>query len=267
MSSTVMRPLAKNSPLRNTVGTAMTSRLSASCLNAAPSIIVWDTPGFSTLIMLSACTTSGQLWQLRLTNVSNRYSPRSARIRSMTSGSAFGGLPLTWSKARTKDENSCPVGTPANTTPVSSPGRFTLKDGVRWSRASSTRMRGDMPATSRMSSVISRETGSSPALTFSTTSPSSSRRYCSSCALISASSAMANPLDLAHQVEARLQRRFAFLPLGGAHFARMAAHVLRGLDLVDQGARIAADAFGGHFHGLDHAVRVDEEGGAVRHPG
>ena len=33
-------------------------------VNRAPSMAVWVLPGFSTLIRLSACTTSGQFWQL-----------------------------------------------------------------------------------------------------------------------------------------------------------------------------------------------------------
>ncbi len=60
--STVMRPLANVSPPRNTVGTAITWRCSASSLNTAPSMATWLMFGFSTLMTFSACTTSGQFW-------------------------------------------------------------------------------------------------------------------------------------------------------------------------------------------------------------
>src|SRR5690606_31422023 len=69
--------------------------------------------------------------------------------------------------------------------------------------------------------------------------------------------------DLADQVERRGQRLGAFLPFGGADFARMGRHVLRGLDLAQQFLGVAADAFGGDLDGLDDAVRIDDEGAAV----
>jgi hypothetical protein len=47
------------------VGTAMILRSLTSSWNRAPSIMVLVMPGFSTAIRLSACTTSGQLWQDR----------------------------------------------------------------------------------------------------------------------------------------------------------------------------------------------------------
>ena len=43
----------------------------------------------------------------------------------------------------------------------------------------------------------------------------------------------------------------------------MRGHVLGSLDLAQQIARIAADAFGGDFHGLNHALRIDDEGAAI----
>jgi hypothetical protein len=59
----VMRPWPKGWPFRKTLGTAMIWRALTSSWNSAPSIITLSTPGFSTAIRLSACTTSGQLWQ------------------------------------------------------------------------------------------------------------------------------------------------------------------------------------------------------------
>ena len=61
--SRVMRPWSNTSPSRNTVGTAMTWRSSTSSWNRAPSIATWVMFGFSTLMRLRACTTSGQFWQ------------------------------------------------------------------------------------------------------------------------------------------------------------------------------------------------------------
>ena len=63
ISSSVMRPWPKAAPFRYTVGTAMILRASTSSWNSAPSIITLSMPGLSTAIRLSACTTSGQLWQ------------------------------------------------------------------------------------------------------------------------------------------------------------------------------------------------------------
>ena len=59
-----MRPGSNTSPLRNTVGTAITWRASTSSWNSAPSMAVWVMLGLRTLIRLSACTTSGQFWQV-----------------------------------------------------------------------------------------------------------------------------------------------------------------------------------------------------------
>ena len=63
ISASSMRPWPKRSPFRNTVGTPMMPRASISFWNTPPSIAVCVMRGFSTLIRLSACTTSGQLWQ------------------------------------------------------------------------------------------------------------------------------------------------------------------------------------------------------------
>ena len=59
-----MRPLPNIWPFTKTVGTAMIWRASTSDLNSPPSMATWRTRGFSTAIRLSACTTSGQLWQV-----------------------------------------------------------------------------------------------------------------------------------------------------------------------------------------------------------
>ena len=73
------------------MGTAMTCRASTSGWNNAPSIMVVRTFGFSTAIRFSACTTSGQFWQLSETKTSNLKSPCSAWICSITAASTFGG--------------------------------------------------------------------------------------------------------------------------------------------------------------------------------
>src|SRR3546814_8458654 len=74
-------------------------------------------------------------------------------------------------------------------------------------------------------------------------------------------------LDLADQVQRRLQGLLAFLPLGRADLARVRGDVLRGLDLAQQLQRVAADALGGDLDGLDDALRVDDEGAAVGQAG
>ncbi len=89
--STVMRPLANVSVPRNTVGTAITRRCSASSLNTAPSMATWLMFGFSTLMTFSACTTSGQFWQVSEKNVSKWWLPSIARICSATSFETRGG--------------------------------------------------------------------------------------------------------------------------------------------------------------------------------
>ncbi len=48
------------------MGTAITWRRSTSAWNRPPSITVTCTAGLRIAISDSACTTSGQLWQLRL---------------------------------------------------------------------------------------------------------------------------------------------------------------------------------------------------------
>src|SRR5690606_12014388 len=74
---------------------------------------------------------------------------------------------------------------------------------------------------------------------------------------------VAGCLDLANQVEGRSQSGFAFLPLGRADFTRVGSDVLGSLDLAQQVGSVTADAFGGDFHSLDDAFRVNDEGAAV----
>ena len=62
--SRLIRPESNSSPLTNTVGTAITWRASTSAWNSAPSMAVCLIRGLSTLIRFSACTTSGQFWQV-----------------------------------------------------------------------------------------------------------------------------------------------------------------------------------------------------------
>ncbi|MNT69437.1 hypothetical protein D3C72_2077570 [compost metagenome] len=66
ISSIVMRPEPKTWPFKNTMGTAMISRSVTSCWKAPPSITVVLTLGLTMAMSDSACTTSGQLWQVRL---------------------------------------------------------------------------------------------------------------------------------------------------------------------------------------------------------
>ena len=66
----------------------------------------WEIRGFTTLIRLSAWTTSGQFWHDSEKNVSNRKWPSSPRTRSSSSGSAVEGWPPTCSRASTNDVNS-----------------------------------------------------------------------------------------------------------------------------------------------------------------
>jgi hypothetical protein len=64
-----MRPLTEGLPLRNTHGHGHDLARSTSSWNRPPSMATWRTRGLSTAIRLSACTTSGQLWQVRLIQV------------------------------------------------------------------------------------------------------------------------------------------------------------------------------------------------------
>ena len=66
--------------------------------------------------------------------------------------------------------------------------------------------------------------------------------------------------DLADQVQRRSQGLFAFLPLGRAHFARMRGDVLGRLELAQGFGDVAGDRVVVDFQGLDHAVRIDDEG-------
>jgi hypothetical protein len=64
ISSMPMRPWPNGWPLRKTEGTAMILRAATSSWNKAPSMVTARMRGFSAAITLTACTTSGQLWQL-----------------------------------------------------------------------------------------------------------------------------------------------------------------------------------------------------------
>ncbi len=136
----------------------MTWRASTSSWNSAPSIATWRMRGLSTAIRFSACTTSGQLWQVSDMYVSNAKSPSSAWICSMTSGSSFGGWPPACSSASTSDVNSWPIGIAANRTPMSWPARLIENDGRLASVPSCrTRSSGLSIAISSSSSRISPE--------------------------------------------------------------------------------------------------------------
>jgi hypothetical protein len=60
-----MRPEPNTVPFRKTMGTAMISRALTSSWKAPPSITVVADLRVQMAMRLSACTTSGQLWQLR----------------------------------------------------------------------------------------------------------------------------------------------------------------------------------------------------------
>lgn len=68
--------------------------------------------------------------------------------------------------------------------------------------------------------------------------------------------------DLADQVQRRLEGGLAFLPLGRAHLARVRGHVLGGLHLAHQFARVATDAVVVDLTGFDDSLGVDQEGSA-----
>src|SRR5690606_15383668 len=68
-------------------------------------------------------------------------------------------------------------------------------------------------------------------------------------------------LDLADQIERGRERLSAFLPGRRADFTRVGADVLRGLDLANEFGCVAADAFAGDLHQLDHAIGIDHERG------
>ena len=64
ISSRSIRPWPKCSPFRKIIGTASTWRSATSFWYSPPSITTLWMRGFSTAIRFSACTTSGQLWQV-----------------------------------------------------------------------------------------------------------------------------------------------------------------------------------------------------------
>ena len=91
----------------------------------------WRMRGFSTAIRFSACTTSGQLWQVKDIQVSNTRSASSDWICSITSASTLGGWPPACSSASTSEVNSWPIGTAAKRTPMSTPTRVIWNEGRR----------------------------------------------------------------------------------------------------------------------------------------
>src|SRR5271169_3711670 len=66
--------------------------------------------------------------------------------------------------------------------------------------------------------------------------------------------------NLADQIQGRRQSLSSGSPFRRTHFARMRSHVLGGFHLAQQFLRVASDAVVVHFHDLDHALRVDDEG-------
>ena len=131
ISSTVMRPEANTWPLRKTMGTAMISRRSTSSWKAPPSMTVVLTFGFRMAMSDSACTTSGQLWQLRDMKTSKWKSPSRPRMLSSVSAVSLGGWPPVQSKASTSEVNSWPSGRPAKRSEVSAPVRCSENEGLR----------------------------------------------------------------------------------------------------------------------------------------
>ena len=170
ISVSSMRPLPNGWPFRKTSGTARIWRSSTSFWNRPPSIATWRMRGFSTAIRLIACTTSGQLWQVRLIQVSNTRSASSDLIWSICSCSIFGGWPPACSSASTSDVNSWPIGMAANVTPMSAPARVIWNDGRRAACPSKRAVSsGDSAATSVISSRISCAAGLSSSDAISST--------------------------------------------------------------------------------------------------
>jgi len=167
--SMVMRPWSNASPLRNTVGTAITWRSFTSSWNSAPSMATCLMLGLTTLIRFSACTVSGQLWQDSDMKVSKRYSPSRLRTCSSSSGAALDGWPPTCSRASTSEVNSWPSGMPAKRTCTSVPTRLIAKEGLRASwpvrlrltLSDSEAMSSSSPASSCEAALSSREATSS----------------------------------------------------------------------------------------------------------
>src|SRR5690606_41181392 len=210
--------------------------------------------------------TTGQLWQVKLTYVSKWYSPSRFLICSMIASSTFGGLPLTCSNANTSDVNSSPSGTPAKTMPVSSPTRFTLKLGVLSNSAFSTLIFGERAVNSSIRDSISLDTLSSPALTFSSTSPSIKSRYWESCAFKDSSNIISIYsleyyllLNFSYKIKAWLKRFSAFFPFCWAYFTRMFTDILSSFDFLNECACVTADTASVNFYSLDDDVRVDKK--------
>jgi len=85
---------------------------------------------------LSACTTSGQLWQESEMKVSKCSFVSMRLICSITSASTLGGWPPDCSSASTSEVNSWPIGRPAKRMRCASPGRPMEKEGRRASMPS-----------------------------------------------------------------------------------------------------------------------------------
>ncbi len=74
-------------------------------------------------------------------------------------------------------------------------------------------------------------------------------------------------LDCTDEVEARLQRLCAGLPLCRANFIAVFRDELQGLHAAEEFVRITTDISGNDFVGNDFAFRVDDEGAAFRETG
>ncbi len=149
-----MRPESNISPPWNTIGTAITWRCSTSCWNAPPSITVVLIFGLTMAISASACTTSGQLWQVSDMYTSKANSPSTALMPSITSCATFGGWPPVHSRVSTSDSNSWPSGRPAKRTPWLSPSRAITNDGRRASLPVVSRLILPLPAATMSASRL-----------------------------------------------------------------------------------------------------------------
>src|SRR6185437_9755043 len=199
-------------------------------------------------------------------NVSKARSPSRRRARSRRSAGTVDGWPPTWRTARTSELSSWPPGTPAKRTRSPVASLDTANDGRRASPSPrTTEMASDRPATSSRNRLSRADSSPSSREATSSTGRLMREKWDRSWSARVASSTSASS-DLADEVEGRRQGLVALVPLGRAHLAGVLADVLAGPDLAEELAGVPADALGGHLHGLDHTVGVDEEGGPVGQP-
>ena len=123
------RPMWSSCPLAKTAGTACMFNRATSSWKSAPSIISLFTLLFFKAMMLSACTTSGQLVHVNDTYVCSLISPLRLAIRLlMASSGRFLPLPSALRTAKRSEVNSCPLGMPRKEMPTGCPSFKSEKD-------------------------------------------------------------------------------------------------------------------------------------------